>query len=144
MAMSTPEQIRNVYDRWHEGFSRNDLPAIMSLYAEHAVIETPTVLSIYPNAKDGVLHGRAAIEELFGRVLQNISGEFKELFRTGLFLANGNLLMWEYPRLTPSGEQIDLVESMDIEDGLIVYHRVYWGWRGYKALESTATRARGS
>jgi steroid Delta-isomerase len=23
---------------------------------------------------------------------------------------------------------------MDIEDGLIVYHRVYWGWKGFKAL----------
>jgi hypothetical protein len=23
---------------------------------------------------------------------------------------------------------------MDIENGLIVYHRVYWGWQGLKAL----------
>ena len=39
--------------------------------------------------------------------------------------------MWEYPRKTPTGEQVDPVESMDIESDLIVYHRVYWGWRGF-------------
>jgi hypothetical protein len=37
------------------------------------------------------------------------------------------VLTWEYPRLAPDGEQIGLVEVMDIEDGLIKRHRVYWG-----------------
>ena len=60
--------------------------------------------------------------------------EFSELYRTGLFFSNGRHLTWEYPRLTPSGAQVDLFESMDIENGLIVYHRVYWGWQGLKAL----------
>ena len=140
MAMSTQEQLRAIYEKWHAGFGRNDLPAIMALYAENAVIETPTVLTVYPDATEGVLRGRAAIEALFARILQNISGEFRELHRSGLFLASGNLLMWEYPRLTPSGDQLDLVESMDIEDGLIVYHRVYWGWRGYKSLQEAAAK----
>jgi len=26
---------------------------------------------------------------------------------------------------------------MDIENGLIVYHRVYWGWQGLKTLMAT-------
>jgi steroid Delta-isomerase len=43
-------------------------------------------------------------------------------------------LTWEYPRETPQGDQIDLVEFMDIADGLIAHHRVYWGWVGFKAL----------
>jgi DNA-binding transcriptional LysR family regulator len=33
------------------------------------------------------------------------------------FLANGELLMWEYPRLTPTGSQVDLVESMELKRG---------------------------
>jgi steroid Delta-isomerase len=49
-------------------------------------------------------------------------------------------LMWEYPRKTPAGEQVDLVESMDIENGLIVYHRVYWGWKGLKTLMAARER----
>jgi len=43
--------------------------------------------------------------------------------------------MWEYPRSTPSGEQMDFVEVMDIENGLIRRHCVYWGWYGVRLLE---------
>jgi hypothetical protein len=63
-----------------------------------------------------------------------LSKEFSELYRSDQFLSTGKLPTWEYPRKTPTGEQVDLVESMDIEDGLIVYHRVYWGWKGFQAL----------
>ena len=45
--------------------------------------------------------------------------------------------MWEYPRLTPTGEQIDLVEVMELKEGLIHRHRVYWGWFGVRALEKS-------
>ena len=58
----------------------------------------------------------------------------------GLFFSNGRHLTREYPRLTPNGAQVDLFESMDIENGLIVYHRVYWGWQGLKALLTVRDR----
>jgi hypothetical protein len=31
---------------------------------------------------------------------------------------------------------------MDLENGLIVYHRVYWGWIGFKALQAVADRSK--
>ena len=44
--------------------------------------------------------------------------------------------MWEYPRETPEGDQMDFVEVMELNDeGLIQHHRVYWGWRGFGVLE---------
>ena len=30
---------------------------------------------------------------------------------------------------------MDFVKSMEIEDGLIRRHRVYWGWYGVKVIE---------
>ena len=33
------------------------------------------------------------------------------------------------------GEQMDFVEVMELADGLIHRHRVYWGWFGVKLLE---------
>ena len=54
--------------------------------------------------------------------------------RTGFF-TDGRTLMWEYPRAAPGGEQMDFAEVMEIEDGLIVRHRVYWGWYGLRLLE---------
>jgi hypothetical protein len=44
-------------------------------------------------------------------------------------------LIWEYPRESPGGDQQDFVESMEIEDGLIKKHCVYWGWFGVRVLE---------
>jgi hypothetical protein len=43
--------------------------------------------------------------------------------------------MWEYPGVTPDGEQMDFVEVMDLKDGLIQHHRVYWGWFGFNLLK---------
>jgi steroid Delta-isomerase len=58
-------------------------------------------------------------------------------YRTGTFFSNGRQLTWEYPRHTPHGDQVDLVEMMDIANGLIVHHRVYWGWVGFRSLLAT-------
>jgi hypothetical protein len=40
----------------------------------------------------------------------------------------------QVPRPSPQGEQVDITESMDIRNGKIAYHRVYFGWHGFKAL----------
>jgi steroid Delta-isomerase len=29
---------------------------------------------------------------------------------------------------------VDLVEVMDVANGLIAHHRVYWGWVGFQTL----------
>ncbi|MPZ31178.1 MAG: nuclear transport factor 2 family protein [Rhodospirillales bacterium] len=127
-------QVRHIYEQWHSTLMSRDLAGLVALYAEHAVFESPTVLAQFPDRDDGILRGRGEIEKLFARNFANLKTEFSELYRNGLFFSNGRLLTWEYPRLTLSGTQVDLFESMDIENGLIVYHRVYWGWQGLKAL----------
>ena len=45
------------------------------------------------------------------------------------------VMMWEYPCQKPDGEQMDFVEVMELADGLIRRHCVYWGWFGVKVLE---------
>jgi hypothetical protein len=63
----------------------------------------------------------------------------RQRHRTGFF-TDGRKLIWEYPRATPAGQQIDLVEVMEIEGGLIRRHCVYWGWLGVKLLEQDGYR----
>lgn len=52
-------------------------------------------------------------------------GVFEGCFRRGQHFSDRRLLMWEYPRETPKDDQTDVVESMDLENGLITHHRVY-------------------
>jgi hypothetical protein len=140
MSATEDAQIRHIYDRWHETLMRRDLAGMIALYAEHAVMETPAILAMFPEREDGVLRGRDQIEQLFARNFKALAAEFRDLYRSGLFFANGRLLTWEYPRATPQGEQVDLFESMDIVNGLIVYHRVYWGWKGLRTLMAARVR----
>jgi hypothetical protein len=65
--------------------------------------------------------------------------DFVRWYRSGRWLTDGErLLVWEYPRAAPDGDQVDLVEVMEIADGRIQYHRVYWGWVGTALLTRTA------
>jgi hypothetical protein len=44
--------------------------------------------------------------------------DFVRWHRTGRWLTDGErLLIWEYPRAAPDGDQVDLIEVMEIADG---------------------------
>ena len=74
------------------------------------------------------MKGKSAIRPFFETGFRKLRNDL------GRWFSNGRQLTWEYPRATPQGVQIDLVEVMDIASGLIAHHRVYWGWVGFKVL----------
>ena len=136
---NTDEQIRHIFEEWHRATKARDAEALGALYAPDAELETPTVLALWPDHEDAIVRGRDAITEFFAQNLRarGDDGVFANWFRTGQYFTDGRLLIWEYPRETPNGDQTDLVESMNLEDGLITRHRVYWGWVGFNKLLTT-------
>jgi len=134
MTASTDAQIRHVYDQWHATIVARDLDGLMALYAEDAILETPLILAALQDRKRGILQGRNEIRAFFEAGLRKLGNELNRWHRSGLFFSNGRQLTWEYPRETPQGDQVDLVEVMDIDAGLISHHRVYWGWVGFRTL----------
>jgi hypothetical protein len=141
MTMSTDAEIRRIYDQWHETVRSRDLDGLVALYAEDAILETPLIVATYGEATDGILHGRTAIRSFFQAGLRTLQTDLGRWYRTGLFFSNGRQLTWEYPRETPEGDQVDLVEVMDVADGLISHHRVYWGWVGFKLLRAAMAKS---
>ena len=136
MTESTPAEIRHVYDRWHETVVRRDLDGLMALYADDATLETPLAVAALKDKSEGVLRGKAEIRPFFEAAFRSPDNGLGRWYRTGTYFSDGRRLTWEYPRETPQGDQVDLVEVMDVADGLIMHHRVYWGWVGFKALAS--------
>ena len=134
MINPTDTEIRRIYDGWHDAVVARDLAAVTALYAEDAVFETPLILAVRPELGQGILRGRDAISAFFERGFATPANGLGRWYRTGAFFANGRQLTWEYPRETPEGDQIDLMEMMEIERGLIQHHRVYWGWVGFRQL----------
>jgi predicted SnoaL-like aldol condensation-catalyzing enzyme len=132
MTGNTPRQnIERIYKLWDEALGKRDLEASLSLYAEDASIESPLVQHLL-QTREGVVQGKEALRKFITRVFETNPPQRKR-FKQGFF-TDGRVLTWEYPRSSPDGEQMDLVEVMEIENGLIKHHRVYWGWCALNVL----------
>jgi hypothetical protein len=121
--------IERIYRLWDEALGKKDLEASLSLYADDATIESPLVRHLM-NGSDGIVQGKDNLRSFIAKALQTNPPQRKR-FKQGFF-TDGRVLTWEYPRSAPAGEQMDLVEVMEIENGLIKRHRVYWGWYALK------------
>jgi hypothetical protein len=75
----------------------------------------------------------------FFQILATPKPQVRQFYRTGYF-TDGRKIIWEYPHSTPDGEQMDFVEVMEIEGGLILKHRVYWGWFGFNVMKNDRYR----
>ena len=110
-----------------------DVEGLLALYAPDATLESPLVPRLLARA-DGTLRGHAELRPFFAAGTQRQPNELVRWQRSGEFLTDGRLLFWEYPREAPDGDQLDLAELMEIVDGRIQKHRIYWGWRGFALL----------
>ncbi|MCI2263771.1 nuclear transport factor 2 family protein [Xanthomonas indica] len=124
-----------IFERWHRHVVARDLSALMALYAPDAQLESPLAYVASAPRQDGRLQGREAIAAFFAASFAQPENGLGRWYRSGRCHVAGRQLVWEYPRETPQGDQVDLVEVMDLDAaGLIACHRVYWGWKGVQTL----------
>ncbi|QIG99358.2 MULTISPECIES: nuclear transport factor 2 family protein [unclassified Bradyrhizobium] len=123
-----------IYKLWDEALGNKDLEAALALYASDASIESPLVQHLM-QTRDGIARGREALREFITRVFRTNPPQ-RRRFKQGFF-SDGRILTWEYPRQSPDGDQMDLVEIMEIENDLIQRHRVYWGWYALNVLKGS-------
>lgn len=81
-------------------------------------------------------HWRALITRVF-----QTNPPQRKRFKQGFF-TDGRIVTWEYPRVSPDGDQMELVEIMEIDKGLIQRHRVYWA--GTRSAFSSTNEQAGS
>ena len=129
--------VERVYKLWDEALGAKDVEAAAALYAPDTVLESPLVRHVLKSDR-GVIEGRENLRS-FLRLVFERTPRSRRRYRTGLF-TDGRKLIWEYPRETPDGDQMDFVEAMEIENGLIRRHCVYWGWFGVKVIEQDRYR----
>lgn len=130
----TPEAI---YQAWAKGFAERDLEAILRLYAPDATLESPLVNNLL-GTDIGIVQGRENLRKFFGIILDS-TPSLKQRHRANFF-TDGRVMIWEYPRVTPTGEQPEMTEVMELKDDQIQAHRIYWGWKSTKLLQSDRYR----
>lgn len=126
-----------IYEQWHAAVTAKDLATLASLYAQDAAFESPLVWATSGEGRTGILRGRSDMIDFFAKGFDAPDNGLGRWYRTGQFFSNGQQLVWEYPRETPDGDQVDLIEVMDVMDGQIVLHKVYWGWLGFRTLATS-------
>jgi hypothetical protein len=119
-----------LHQEWHRAASTRDTPALIALYADNAILESPLVPVIMDGKHDGVLRGKAEIGRFLEAGARSRPIDLVRWHRSDTFFSAGATLIWEYPRVTPEGEQVEIVEVMETADRLIQHHRIYWGWKG--------------
>lgn len=135
---------QRIFDEWDAAARAGDVVAMAALYTDNCHFETALVPVILPNKRDGVLRGRQELLSFLTKATANRPDEVLKWHRSGRWLSDGvRQLAWEYPRLTPDGEQSDVAEFMEIEDGRIAAHRVYWGWKSAMMIAPALVRAAG-
>ena len=138
--MATKESFHQAAERiYHDldkALSNDDVDALLSLYAPDATLESP-VVPLMTGTESGVCRGHDELRPLLERVAAR-KPPLRTYYRTGFLTDGERRMIFEYPRDAPEGEQMDFVEVMDIADGLIQRHCVYWGWRGVKVLQDDA------
>jgi steroid Delta-isomerase len=133
---------RFIFEQWHRCVVERDLGVLMALYAVDAMLETPLAYVVSAGRQDGRLQGREAIGAFFAASFAQPENGLGRWHRNGRCHASHRQVVWEYPRQTPDGDQVDLVEVMDLDaHGLIACHRVYWGWKGVQTLLLGLARA---
>ena len=106
-----------VYRDWDDAVGRKDIEAAIALYAPDCVPESPLVSHLLSTER-GVVEGREKLRE-FVRLVFARTPPARKRYREGFF-TDGRRLIWEYPRATPNGDQMDFVELMELnDDGLI-------------------------
>jgi len=103
---------------------------LIELYANDAVLESPLVPAILSDKTESILRGREEIKRFLDEEAKRRPNPLVRWYRTDRWLSVGNTLVWKYPRQTPDGDQLDILEVMGIRNSKIQHQRICWGWKG--------------
>ena len=115
--------------------SRNDVEALVALFAHDATIESYLVSRVF-NRKEGVCRGRAEIRELALALSKHgrpWGGHEPPIIR-------GNTVAVEYRSASSDAEKFS-VDIIELRDGTIQSLRAYAGWRAIVTSDQAGTAA---
>jgi len=117
------EQNKNIAHTWFAAFNAHDLEKLLALYDENAAHYSPK-LKIRQPQTNGLVKGKAALrawwQDSFDR-LPTLRYAVKKL------TADNEQVFMEYTRHVDGEEDLAVGEVLQIENGRIVFSRVYHG-----------------
>jgi limonene-1,2-epoxide hydrolase len=122
--MTTNAQLnRSIATKWFAAFNAHDLEALLSLYDEQARHFSPKLKIRHPET-NGLIEGKPALRAWWKDAFERLPELNYEVQR--LTADEGQVFM-EYLRHVPGEETLRVGEVLEIQQGRIVFSRVYHG-----------------
>jgi ketosteroid isomerase-like protein len=123
MPTTLSQQNKQIAIRWFEAFNEHDLEKLLALYHNDAEHFSPKLKIRLPETQ-GLIKGKTALrswwKDAFDR-LPSLNYEIKKL------TADEEQVFMEYTRHVQGEEDLLVGEVLEINDGKIVFSRVYHG-----------------
>lgn len=109
--------------KWFEAFNEYHLANLLSLYSEHAKHFSPK-LKIRQPQTNGLIIGKNALRTWWADAFERLPNLH---YKVTSLTANEQRVFMEYIRQVPNEDDMLVAEVLEIENGLIIYSRVYHG-----------------
>lgn len=114
---------KQIASTWFEAFNEHNLEKLLALYDEQAQHYSPKLKVRLPETK-GLIKGKAALREWWQDAFDRLPSLQYEVIK---LTADDEQVFMEYRRHVAGEEDLSVGEVLQIENGLIVFSRVYHG-----------------
>lgn len=114
---------KQIATKWFEAFNEHDLEKLLSLYDDNAQHFSPKLKVRKPDTQ-GLIKGKAALREWWQDAFDRLPSLQYEVIK---LTADEEQVFMEYIRHVDGEDDLSVGEVLQIENGLIVFSRVYHG-----------------
>jgi hypothetical protein len=121
--LMTTEENKKIALKWFEAFNEHNLEKLLSLYDQNAEHFSPK-LKIHKPETNGLIKGKQALREWWQDAFNRLPTLNYEVIK---LTADNEQVFMEYIRHVKNEEDLRVGEVLKINNGLIVFSRVYHG-----------------
>jgi predicted SnoaL-like aldol condensation-catalyzing enzyme len=114
---------KHIAIKWFEAFNAHHLENLLSLYDDNAQHYSPKLKIKLPETK-GLIKGKQALREWWKDAFDRLPSLQYEVIK---LTADDEQVFMEYTRHVAGEEDLSVGEVLQIENGVIVFSRVYHG-----------------
>src|SRR5262245_62536278 len=102
----------HIHREWHRAASGRDIPALIALYAEDAILESPLVPAILSDKPDGMLRGKREIRESLEAGALSRPIDLIRWHRSDTYFSAGNTPVSEDTPQPPEGDRVEIMAAV--------------------------------
>ena len=123
MSSNLHQKHKQIAVKWFEAFNEHDLEKLLSLYDDNAQHYSPK-LKIRKPETQGLIKGKSALREWWQDAFDRLPSLQYEVIK---LTADEEQVFMEYIRHVEGEEDLSVGEVLQINNGLILFSRVYHG-----------------